>query len=160
MVWNPAKKTCSGVYRLPPPHRLIRKDGTVGPRQWTNEVTLRQAKRACEKAASNPQKAPFPPQPRPKPAGKCEYQTLGAWEGSAKQGNYAKGASTPAGVYRLEMPGPGTLRVTLGITGKHQASNSEYGACRYRSAAYVSGDESVVKPGRVRGGEYYMGVRD
>ena len=152
MVWNPAKKTCSGVYRLPPPHTLVRKDGSVGPRQWTNEVPLNQAKRACQKAEPKPQKPPAASQYRPGANGKCQYQTMGVWEGSAKRAYHAKGAGGAAGVYKLEMPGPGTLRITLGVSGKHQASNSEYGACRYRSAAYVSGAESVVKKGRVRGG--------
>ncbi len=93
--------------------------------------------------------------------GPCKWSTVATFDGPMK----VTDAIVPdekhwpaAATQTVTLPGPGTLRVTLGTGGgKRVFSNHEYGACRWRSRAVLKSD--VVK-GWVAGGMYYPGVRD
>lgn len=104
---------------------------------------------------------PAPSKYQPGPNGKCQYQAMGAWDGASvpanSQGEEKDGPA--AASYKLTLPGPGTLRVTLGSTGGHQMSNHEYGSCRGAARARLYSAKSVMGNHWVRGGKYYMGVR-
>jgi hypothetical protein len=94
----------------------------------------------------------------------CGYQPLAQWDDRAAGGEHrgvteaAEAASGPA--RRIEVPGPGRLRVTVGVTGTHEVANNRYGAQRYKSKLLLRSDKTVMGNGWVAGGEFYPGVRD
>lgn len=92
--------------------------------------------------------------------GPCKWSTVATFDGSIKETDTIVPDDKhwpSAATHTVTLPGPGTLRVTLGVSGKHEYANHEYGGCRWRSRAVLS--SNVVK-GWVAGGMYYPGVRD
>jgi hypothetical protein len=60
----------------------------------------------------------------------------------------------------LSLPGPGTVRIATTATGRHQVSNSNYGATRFASVLRWSCPDGACKKGWMRPGEFFPGVRD
>jgi len=118
-----------------------------------------------EKPARAPAASP-PPAPRPAPQvkkGPCDYQVLNTFSGASPQtqASFANDKAWPVvASHIVQLPGPGTLRITMGVSGKNQFANHEYGACRWRSRAVLSSPPEVGLKGWVAGGRYYPGVRD
>lgn len=106
------------------------------------------------------------PRARPKPElkkGPCKYQLIKAFSGTTPESKtgFANDKAWPAVArHTVQMPGPGTLRITMGVSGKNNWANHEYGACRWRSRAKLSSPPEVGLKGWVAGGQYYPGVRD
>lgn len=108
--------------------------------------------------------APPAVRPLPKPAaGPCQWQVINTFTGAAPQSQdgFADEKAWPtAAQHVVQLPGPGTLRITMGVSGKHEYANHEYGACRWRSRATLASPPEVGLKGWVAGGRYYPGVRD
>lgn len=153
MVWDPQNKKCTGLYRLPPPYTSVKK-GVKGPAQWRVSRSLNRAQRECERAekaagkSAAPKKAP------------CKYTMLKSFQGLVAQSVLA-GKNAPAQKeYSLALPGPGTVKITTTVSGRHQMANTEYGSKRFLSIVSWSSPDGAFKKGHMRGGEFYPGVRD
>lgn len=153
MVWDPQNKKCTGLYRLPPPYTSVKK-GVKGLAQWRVSRSLNRAQRECERAekaagkSAAPKKAP------------CKYTMLKSFQGLVAQSVLA-GKNAPAQKeYSLALPGPGTVKITTTVSGRHQMANTEYGSKRFLSIVSWSSPDGAFKKGHMRGGEFYPGVRD
>jgi hypothetical protein len=120
-----------------------------------------------------PPPPPTPPTPPPKPPeppsvkpGPCNYEEIGSFDGASSQEVIHQKISSDEHVFsgpghQVSVPGPGTLRVTVRTTGKHEMANHEYGALRFASKIVLSSPQGAVKDGSwVGGGSFYPGVRD
>lgn len=107
--------------------------------------------------------APMPAKPAA-PAGPCNWSTAATFEGQVQPGEQLiidEKQWAPAGTHAVDLPGPGSLRITMRTWGKHEFANHNYGSCRWRSRAVLSAAPETGLNGRwVAGGEYFPGVRD
>jgi hypothetical protein len=105
---------------------------------------------------------PSAPEPDPKA---CGFHALGEWTDRRTAEVVDRAASSTASVgvgatHRVDVPGPGRMRVTLTVSGKHDNSNTRYGSQRFRSKVLLRSEASVAGNDWMAGGEYWSGVRD
>jgi hypothetical protein len=145
-----------------PGYQSAREMLPLGPKHPASYLVALSPEAEADTAPPARKPAPAPARPAPPAQGKCEYRAVGAWEGATAQATHpGKEEDGPAAAtYSISLPGPGTLRLTLGTTGGHQMSNHEYGACRGAAKARLASQPSVMGNGWVRGGLYFPGVRD
>ena len=110
------------------------------------------------------QPEPPPKTQKPKPEKKdCEFKELSVFSDQTESATTSAGVKkTPVSkIFDLALPGPGTLRISTRVGGgKHQMSNSYYGANRFVSSVHWSSSEGAVKSGYMKAGDYFYGVRD
>jgi hypothetical protein len=158
MTWDPALKQCVGQFRLPPPYRTIHKDGSVGPRMWWVKRSLSAATKACQKHRGQNK-----PRARGKsPCGKFTPLAARTVTFGENQAAYTHDNAQKSGKrLTLRVPGPGTLRITVTSSGKHQYANHEYGFARWRARVTLAPNPAMgFKGGWVAGGRYFPGVTD
>ncbi len=148
-----------GVYRI----LAYVDDAAGGSSLWSRPLAITVT--GEKKPEPAPLVAPKPePKPRPRrvPCGK--YTTLKTFTGkSPKKGPVFTDTrhAPPTAEYGVDLPGPGTLRITVTCWGKHRFANHEYGACRGRARAVLSSSPEVGLNGHwVAGGRYFPGVVD
>jgi hypothetical protein len=147
-----------GVYEI-----LAQAKGSGVSSPWSRPLAI--LVKEDEKPAPPPPpvvKKKTPPKPKLK-KGPCKYALLKTFSGSTPKSNtgYANQKDRPSVArHTVQMPGPGTLRITMGVSGKHPMANHEYGACRRQARAVLSSPPQVGLKGWVSGGTYYPGVRD
>ncbi|MFH2127198.1 MAG: hypothetical protein ABIK12_11815, partial [Pseudomonadota bacterium] len=156
-----SRVTKPGVYEF-----FAKADDQAGPSSpWSEPLAI------LVEEEEKPARAPAPaPPPAPRPAsrpqakkGPCNYEVINTFSGASPQTQtgFANDKAWPvAASHIVQLPGPGTLRITMGVSGKHEYANHEYGACRWRSRAKLSSPPEVGLKGWVAGGTYYPGVRD